>query len=159
MGKIIQFANLNTELKVIKQKDDRIILAGGCFDIIHQGHLEFLKRAKALGGKLIILLESDENVRKYKGLRRPIHTQKVRAKILSFIKPVDIVICLPPINQDLEYFDLVKTLQPAIIAISHCDPLISLKREQAKTVKGSVVEVTNRLPYSTSEIVKKLNKK
>ena len=66
-----------------------IVLVGGCFDIVHLGHLIFLEKAKAKGDILIVLLESDENIRKNKGQNRPINNQEDRALFLSKLKMVD----------------------------------------------------------------------
>ncbi|MBI3343244.1 adenylyltransferase/cytidyltransferase family protein, partial [Candidatus Gottesmanbacteria bacterium] len=58
------------------------ILVGGCFDLLHYGHIRFLEEAKKLGDHLVVALESDENVRRMKGEGRPIHTQAQRKEML-----------------------------------------------------------------------------
>ena len=157
MGKIILYKDLKKEIEKIKKNGTRIILVGGCFDIIHSGHLEFFRKAKELGGQLVVILESDENVRRYKGAGRPIHTQDDRARVLSFLPQVDYVVPIPELNSDLEYFHLVKTIEPDIIAVTSDDPILEKKHEQAKEVHGTVVEVVNRLKeHSTSKIIDEL---
>ena len=99
----------------------KIILVGGCFDILHFGHISFLKKAKALGGKLIVALESDVNVRKLKGPGRPIHTQEKRRQMLLALKCVDQVIPLPPLNSDADYARLVAKIKPDLIAVTAGD--------------------------------------
>ena len=64
----------------------KIVLVGGCFDILHLGHVVFLEKAKKEGDVLVVLLESDEKVRFLKGKGRPVHTQSERAEILSALK-------------------------------------------------------------------------
>ena len=61
----------------------KVVLVGGCFDLLHYGHIAFLKEAKKHGDYLIVLLESDENVRRLKGEGRPFHTQKQRKEMLA----------------------------------------------------------------------------
>lgn len=155
MNKIIPFNNLK---KFIKQQAlKKIILVGGCFDILHPSHVDFLNKSKQLGGALMILLESDEKVKKLKGKRRPIFPQIDRAKILANLTCVDYVVLLPILKKDEEYFELVKTIKPAIIAITKSDGLKKLKKEQAEIVGGKLVEVIKRKEkHSTSNIVKKI---
>ena len=61
----------------------------GCFDILHVGHVEFLKEARSFGDYLIVLLESDENIKKLKGKGKPIFSLKERITVLKAIKYVD----------------------------------------------------------------------
>ena len=156
MDKILEFKDLSDNIKKIKQHGT-VVLVGGCFDILHKGHIEFLKEAKKQGNTLVILLESDESVKKRKGETRPINTQSNRANALSNLPSVDYIILLPHLKIDLEYYDLVKKLEPDIIAVTESDPAYNKKVEQAKMVGGEVVKVINRLPYSTTDLVKDYN--
>src|SRR3989338_6184443 len=76
------------------------ILVGGCFDLLHFGHINFLKDAKKYGDYLIVALESDENVRRMKGDNRPIHTQVQRKQMLKALEYVDEVRMLQPMKTD-----------------------------------------------------------
>lgn len=99
----------------------KVVLVGGCFDILHWGHISFLKKAKALGNYLVVALESDENVKKLKGPGRPIHNQKQRKKMLESLRFVDKVIALPPMKSDSDYEKLVRQVNPDIIAVTYGD--------------------------------------
>jgi D-beta-D-heptose 7-phosphate kinase/D-beta-D-heptose 1-phosphate adenosyltransferase len=68
---------------------ETVVFTNGCFDLIHPGHIDLLKRAKALGTKLVVGINSDESVRRIKGPDRPFVNQKERAEILSAISAVD----------------------------------------------------------------------
>lgn len=70
---------------------ERIILANGCFDLIHPGHIRYLAGAKALGGKLLVAINSDQQVRRLKGGGRPLISQKERAEIVAAFRFVDAV--------------------------------------------------------------------
>lgn len=70
----------------------RIVTTNGCFDILHLGHLEFLNQAKALGDILLVLINSDESVRVFKGDGRPVLNTKERAEILRALRAVDHVL-------------------------------------------------------------------
>ncbi len=150
MSRIIEIDQLDE----LKDKEE-IVLAGGCFDILHLGHVTFLEKAKKLGKNLVILLESDENIKKLKGKNRPINSQINRAKMLTKLKMVDYVIMLPELKNNQDYTDLIKKISPKIIAVSGQDEKLDNKKQQAKLVGAKIVEVTKRLKkYSTSEIIR-----
>ncbi len=133
---------------------NKIVLVGGCFDILHLGHVIFLEKAKRLGDKLVVLLESDENIKKNKGNNRPVNNQENRAKMLMSLKAVSKVIKLPEMKTDEEYLALIKKIKPSVIAITGGDKRIFQKRKQAKIVGARLVKVTKQIPYqSTSRIV------
>src|SRR3954471_7944991 len=71
---------------------EQIVLANGCFDLIHVGHIRYLHGAKALGGKLVVALNSDGSVRKLKGEGRPLMPEQERAEILAALTDVDAVV-------------------------------------------------------------------
>lgn len=120
------------------------VLVGGCFDIIHPAHKKFLRLSKKTGGKLVILLESDKNIKKLKGKDRPLNTQLTRAENLSKLSYVDYIILLKMPESSSYYYNLVKSLRPAIIAVTSNDPLLIDKKKQAELVGGKVVEVMKR---------------
>jgi len=99
----------------------KVVLVGGCFDILHYGHISFLKKAKKLGNYLVVALESDENTMKLKGPSRPIHNQNQRKKMLESLRFVNKVIALPPMKSDSDYEKLVRKVNPDIIAITQGD--------------------------------------
>ena len=142
------------DLEIKKITNKKIVLVGGCFDILHPSHHEFLKRAKQLGNILVVLLESDENIRKLKGKGRPVNNQFTRAQNLSNSDNVDHVILLSTPNSSGYYYNLVKSLRPDIIAVTKGDPFIKVKKDQAKLVGGKVVEVMERnLQHSSTELI------
>jgi rfaE bifunctional protein nucleotidyltransferase chain/domain len=131
----------------------RIVLAGGCFDILHPGHMHFLTRAREAGDVLVLLLESAERIRRDKGEMRPIHTQSDRAHMLEALSCVDYIIPLPRILSGPEYDKLVIQLKPAIIATTAGDPYLRQRKQQAKRVGGEVVRVTRKKQnHSTTRI-------
>lgn len=151
-SKIISLSKISSKLKGLKNK--KIVLVGGCFDIFHYGHFQFLKKAKACGDFLIVALESDEFIRKNKE-REPIHNQKQRACILSGFSFVDLIILLPYFSKEKSYFDLVKKIKPKIIAVTKGDPKIENKKRQAAMVDAKVKEVTPLIKnFSSTRIYK-----
>jgi rfaE bifunctional protein nucleotidyltransferase chain/domain len=133
----------------------KTVLVGGCFDIVHLGHLLFLEKAKEKGEILIVLLESDENIRKTKGEKRPINKQENRAIFLSKLKMVDFVIKLPFMKNDDDYLNVIKEIKPEIIAVSSDDKKLDIKKKEAKEVGAKVMIVSKKIAReSTSRIIK-----
>ncbi|HAS16942.1 MAG: glycerol-3-phosphate cytidylyltransferase [Nitrospirae bacterium GWA2_42_11] len=95
----------------LKQDGKRIVFTNGCFDIIHVGHIRYLKSAKELGDILVIGLNSDESVRKIKGDNRPIVSQGERAEILSSIRSVDYVV----IFNEPDPYNTIVAIKPDIL--------------------------------------------
>jgi rfaE bifunctional protein nucleotidyltransferase chain/domain len=142
-NKIISTNQAITICKILRTQGKRIVLVGGCFDVLHIGHIAFLKEARQRGDVLIVLLESDENINHLKGPNRPINTQKDRAEILENLEIVDYVVNLPAFTKNVDYDNLVISLKPAIIAITKGDPGKNHKDRQAEKIGAKVVEVTD----------------
>jgi rfaE bifunctional protein nucleotidyltransferase chain/domain len=132
------------------------VLVGGCFDLIHYGHVSFLKAAKDSGDYLIVALESDENVKMMKGDLRPVHTQSQRQAMLDSLKFVDEVIPLPPMHGDPVYFDFVTRLKPDVIAVTEGDPVMDKKQKQAESIGAKLIVIPKIHTPSTSQLAKLL---
>ena len=136
----------------------KIVLVGGCFDILHPGHIIFLKKAKQTGDILIVLLESDKKVRALKGRNRPVQTQKDRAKVLSALRYVDQVICLPFMEHEFQYDQLIAKIKPDIIATTRGYPNNCHKRT-ADLVGAKLKYVTGVVGhYSTTSLLNREHK-
>lgn len=98
-------------IKKIKKQKKKIVMTNGCFDIIHSGHVDYLKKSKNLGDILIVAINTDVSVRKLKGENRPINNLKNRIKVLSAISYIDFII---PFNQQTPE-TLYKKLLPNIL--------------------------------------------
>lgn len=129
-------------------------LLGGCFDLLHYGHLSFLKSASALGNNLIIALESDATIRRLKGAA-PIHTQNQRSEILAELTCIDHVLLLPELRLYKDYLTLVKTVSPNFLAVTKGDPQIANKRKQAHEIGAIVVEVNHLIEGLSSSLIRR----
>lgn len=134
----------------------KIVLVGGVFDILHFGHITFLKKAKKLGDYLVVAIESDNRVKKIKGDTRPFHNQEQRKEILESLNFVDEVIILKDNMTETDYFDLVDKVRPCQIAVTKGDPMLEKKRQQAEKIDAKVIEIPFKKGFSTSAIAKKL---
>ena len=125
--------------------EDTVIFTNGCFDILHTGHLELLRQAKELGNKLIVGINSDESVRRFKGPKRPINNVTKRKKQLELLPWVDEVHVF---DQDTPY-ELIKYIQPSMI-VKGGDYTV-------ETVVGHELAEVHLIPtvegYSTTNII------
>lgn len=156
MGRIINLLQTRGAFAALKKQGKSLVLAGGCFDLLHQGHLEYLKASKAQGDILIVALENDENVNRLKGKDRPINPEKIRAKNLLKTKFVDWVLILPILKTAEDYLKMVQTIKPDIVAVTAGDPQLKNKQKQAEIVGAKVKIVIDRLSgFSTTKIINK----
>ncbi len=143
------------------QLDDQrknVVIAGGCFDILHVGHLTFLEKAKEHGDTLCILIESDESIKKSKGEQRPINIQADRSKLVAALSMVDYVIELAPNMSNDDYDALVIDLKPAIIATTKGDKNRAHKERQAAIINAKVIDVVDPVEnQSTTRVFKILH--
>jgi len=111
-NKIFSLDNLRPQVENWKATGKKVVFTNGCFDIVHQGHIEVLARTADLGTKLIVGLNSDSSIQKLKGKNRPIIQQQSRAILLASFSFVDAVVLFSedtPIN-------LISTLLPDVLA-------------------------------------------
>lgn len=151
--KIVPLEEAERVAKQLRSEGKRIVLVGGCFDILHVGHLTFLQKAKEVGDSLFILLESDERIQKLKGEKRPINSQTDRAHLLSALNMVDYVVLLPLLETNQGYDKVILSIKPAIIGTTKYDPNRAHKERQAKLTGSKVVDVVERIANkSTSRL-------
>lgn len=150
--KITQLVKIVKRLKKNKKK---IVFTNGCFDILHIGHIRYLKKARELGDVLVVAVNSDLSVRKIKGKGRPVFHEKDRVEILSALEFVDYVTIF-------HEFDPVKTISKILpdVLVKGKDWPISkvLGGNIVKQNGGKVVTIPVIKGYSTSRIVAKIMK-
>lgn len=137
----------------VVSKGKKIVLVGGCFDVLHPGHVIFLEKAKKEGDILVVLLESDQKVRQLKGISRPVHSQKERAKVLSALRFVDTVVMLPFMKKSLDYDDLISKIKPDVIAATFGENNADHQRVASKV--GAKLKFVTKIigNHSTSKIL------
>jgi len=156
MSKFIKLDKNFKTLTKLNINRSQIVLVGGCFDILHIGHIAFLQKAKQAGKTLVVLLENDQTINLKKGINRPIFKQEDRVKMLLELKSVDYVLLLPSNLNDKKYDLLVKKIKPAIIATTYGDAYVSHKLRQAEQVGAKLVYIKKIKGSSTSNIAKLL---
>ena len=124
--------------------------------MIHNAHYDYLRKSRTLGDYLIVALEPDEMIIKYKK-RQPVFNQQERAKNLSAIRYVDEVLMLPPLKGYKDYLQLVRDVCPDVIAVTTGDPQIENIKKQAKLVDAEVAEVIGIIDgISTTDLIRKI---
>lgn len=126
-----------------------VVFTNGCFDILHRGHIDFLKAAKAHGDVLIVGVNSDASVRKLKGDERPINNERDRTETLAALSCVDYVIMF---DEDTPK-DLIKEIRPAVLAKGGDYEINNIA---GKEYAGCVRIVPYISGYSTTEIIRKI---
>lgn len=111
-GKIVSREELKHRAESWRANGEKIILANGCFDLLHVGHVRYLHAAKQLGGRLIIAINSDDSVRTLKGPGRPLIPEEERAEILAALSDVDAVV----IFTEPDVRALIREIRPNIHA-------------------------------------------
>ena len=109
--KIKRIKDLKKTVENLKRKGKKIVFTNGCFDILHIGHINYLRKAKAKGDILIIGLNSDDSVKKIKGKGRPLTSQNERAEILAALEFVDFV----TIFEEETPLNLIKEIKPDVL--------------------------------------------
>jgi len=111
-NKIIKdWSSIKPTLSLWNFQNEKIVFTNGCFDIIHQGHLDYLSKAKDLGTKLVVGLNTDNSVKRLKGAERPINNEYSRALLLAAFEFTDMIILF---EEDTPY-ELIKSVQPDIL--------------------------------------------
>ncbi len=150
MGKIVSRDELKEVIEGLKAQEKKIVFTNGCFDIIHVGHIRYLREAKSLGDVLVIGLNSDKSVSQIKP-GRPIVPQEQRAEVLASLEMVDYVVIF---DEDTPYA-LIKLIRPDFLVKGG-----DWKREEI--IGSDVAKKTLSLPYvhgiSTSEIIERIKK-
>jgi D-beta-D-heptose 7-phosphate kinase/D-beta-D-heptose 1-phosphate adenosyltransferase len=132
------------------------VLVTGCFDVLHQEHIKFLKAAKKQGDILLIGLESDARTKKLKGKGRPINPINTRLKNLAQLNLADHIFPLPEkFNSSKDHETLIKKIKPDILAISSHTPNQPQKKNIIEKYGGQLKVVHPRNPrISTSKMIK-----
>jgi len=152
-NKIINANSLDALISQWKRNGECIVFTNGCFDIIHQGHIDYLSKAADKGSKLIIGVNTDRSVSKLKGPKRPIQDEYSRMMILAAMEFVDAVILFAeetPLN-------LINQIIPNVLVKGSDYKVEDIVGYQTLINHGGKVETIDFLPgFSTSAIEKKI---
>ncbi len=154
--KLISLQELKEITNFLKEKGKEIVLANGCFDIIHVGHVRYLKDAKSRGDVLIVALNSDNSVRALKGEGRPLMSELERAEILSSFEFVDYIV----IFDEKDVSRVLLELKPHIHAkgSDYTEETVP-ERNVVLSYGGKIAICGGKKVKSSSEIIEKIKLK
>lgn len=151
INKILGREELRRRVEQWRRAGERVTLANGCFDLLHVGHVRYLRGAKQLGGRLVVALNSDDSVRALKGEGRPLMPAAERAEILSALAAVDAVVIFP--ERDVR--PLIREIHPDIHAKgADYTPETVPERDAVLEYGGRVEIVGDPKDHSASEIIR-----
>ena len=155
MGKILSLEQLQSEIDRLRQGGKKIAFTNGCFDILHVGHVRYLRDARRTGDVLILALNSDASVRAIKGEKRPLVPEMERADVVASLESVDYV----TIFDELTPLELIESLRPDVIVKGGdwAEENV-VGRESVRKWGGKVVIIPETEGASTTNIVEKIIK-
>lgn len=150
MGRLISKIFLKKILDKEKKNNKIVVFTNGCFDILHRGHIRYLRKAKKFGDILVVGLNNDSSVRTIKGSNRPIIPEIERAEILASLNMVDYIVTF---SENTPY-DLIKFLKPDIL-VKGADYQVSeiAGSDIVKKNGGKVKRIKLEKGLGTSEII------
>lgn len=153
MRKVKKLGEIRKIVSRLKKGKKKIVFTNGCFDILHYGHVTYLKKCKSLGDFLIIGLNSDSSVKKIKGEGRPITGERERAAVLSALEFVDYVVLFDQKTPE----ELIKAIEPDVLAKGGDWRIKDIAgSDYVKKKKGRVVTIPFVKGYSTTDIIRRV---
>jgi len=116
-SKIVNLKDAAAVAETLRKQNKKVVFTNGCFDLIHFGHIQYLRKARKLGHRLVVGLNSDSSVRRLKGAGRPLLSEHDRAHILAALDCVDMVV----IFDEKTPIRLIKAIKPDLL-VSKIDP-------------------------------------
>ena len=154
MGIVVDRKNIIPLIKDLKSQGLKIVTTNGCFDILHIGHLRYLKKAKSFGDILVVALNSDSSTRALKGDTRPVNNQNDRAELLSNLNCVDIVVIFDEISPE----KLLVEIAPDVHTKGADYTIETLPEAKAIMAAGGKIEFIKFVEgKSTTNIISKIN--
>ena len=151
--KIITVAQASDLTKDLQKINKKVVFTNGCFDLIHPGHIDYLRKAKACGDILIIGLNSDASIQRLKGKERPINDFYFRSSILAALEFVDYIV---KFEDDTPLF-LIKQILPNILIKGSDYTIDRIVGAKEVLEKGGEVKTIDFLEgFSSTSIINKI---
>ena len=152
-NKIIPRPQVAVLMKNLEKKERKIVFTNGCFDILHVGHVRYLKEARRLGDCLIIGLNSDQSMRQIKDPARPLISEEQRAEVLAAMECVDYIVLF----DEADPFKLIEEIRPDVLVKGADWPRDKIIGADLVTSYGGKVHRVDLVPsISTSEIINRI---
>ena len=154
-SKILSFSTLENQLKKWRKANEKIVFTNGCFDLLHLGHVDYLAKARDLGSRLVVGLNTDASIRRLKGSSRPIKDEQSRVALLAGMAYIDAVVLF----DEETPIKLISMIKP--------DVLVKGGDYQVKDIVGHEIVLNNNGKvctidflegYSSSILLKKIKR-
>ncbi|MEZ0608185.1 D-glycero-beta-D-manno-heptose 1-phosphate adenylyltransferase [Fibrella sp. WM1] len=131
----------------------RVVFTNGCFDIVHLGHIDYLEKARALGDKLVLGLNTDASVSRIKGPLRPVVNETARARLMAALQFVDIV----TLFDEPTPLELIEAVRPDVLVKGDDYSVATIVGADFVLGNGGRVETIALVPgYSTTALIGKI---
>ncbi len=153
--KIVTRKQLDELRKKWKHEGLKVVFTNGVFDLIHLGHVDYLEKARNLGDKLIVALNTDASVKRLKGPNRPVSDEKARLRVMAALEFVDATLLF---DEDTP-FDLISLVKPDILVKGKDYEISNIVGADIVLENGGSVETIEFVDgYSTTSIVEKIKR-
>jgi D-glycero-beta-D-manno-heptose 1-phosphate adenylyltransferase len=153
--KILTCPELLKQVAAWKAQGQRVVFTNGCFDLLHLGHVDYLEKAKQLGDKLLVAVNTDASVSRLKGPERPLQDEMSRARIMASLLFVDAVVLF---DEETPY-ELIKMVMPDILVKGDDYAIENIVGHDIVLQNGGEVKTIQLVKgYSTSGIVDKIRR-
>ena len=151
--KIYSLPQLQEKVHNWREQGHKIVFTNGCFDLLHLGHVDYLEKARQLGDKLVIGLNTDDSISRIKGPSRPLQDEVSRARIMASLLFIDAVVLF---DEDTP-LNLIKAVQPDILVKGDDYAVEQIVGHEVVEARGGEVKTVPLVKgYSTTNIVKKI---
>ena len=155
--KIVALDDVAKRVEQLRAGGKQIVATNGCFDLLHAGHIRYLKAARARGDVLVVGLNGDESVHKLKGPGRPINNESDRAEVLAALESVDLVAIFP----ELRATRFIELVRPDVYVKGgdySSETLDNEERTVLKKIGAKIDIVPFEQGYSTSALINHLRR-
>ena len=136
-GRIVTAAELAAVRETMERAGQKLVFTNGCFDLLHAGHVRYLRQARELGDALVVGLNSDGSVRELKGEGRPVNPQEDRAEVLAALGSVDYVV----IFDGPRTTEVIRAVRPHIYAKGGDYTVETLDKSERGALEESGAEI------------------
>lgn len=153
--KILRLDQAIAQVQAWQQKGQKIVFTNGCFDLVHLGHIDYLEKARNLGDKLVLGLNTDASVSRIKGPLRPVVNQEARARLMAALSFVDTVILF----DEPTPLQLIEALKPDILVKGDDYSIETIVGADFVIANGGDVKTIALVEgYSTTKLIEKIKK-
>ena len=152
-SKILSREETKKQVEQWQSEGKKIVFTNGCFDIVHLGHIDYLEKARNLGDKLVLGLNTDASVQRLKGETRPVVNEYARARMMSAMSFIDAVTLFDEETPK----ELIETLYPNILVKGDDYSVENIVGADFVMAHGGEVKTISLVKgYSTSAIIQKI---